>query len=165
MLRKLLVLGAASGAMCLLPALASAQPQAGDWELTLVGSGSSNKSVNKGSFDVTAGLGYFLTKNAEVQIRQGVGYADAGVGTVWTGSTYGAFDWHFDLDQWQPFVGANIGAGYGTGEPDWNAGLEGGVKFYVHRHAFIFGQAAYEFDLKDSDNSGFLFSVGIGTNW
>lgn len=165
MLRKLLVLGAASGALCLLPAMASAQPQAGDWELTLVGSGTANKDLNQASIGATAGVGYFFTKNAEVQVRQGIGYTDYNFGTQWSGSTYGAFDWHFDLDRWQPFIGANIGAGYGTGKPDWNAGLEGGVKYYVHRHAFVFGQAAYEFSLEDSDNSGFIFSLGIGTNW
>ncbi len=176
MLRKLLMLGAVTGAVALMPALASAQPQAGDWELTLVGSGVSNKELNGANFAATAGLGYFFTKNAEVAVRQGVSYIDAdhdlvtadstGGGTTWTGNTTAAFDWHFDLDRWQPFLGINAGVGYGDGKPTWNAGLEGGVKYYVHRHAFVFGQVAYEFDLKGKFGDGqFLYSLGIGTNW
>jgi hypothetical protein len=176
MLRKLLVLGAVAGAVCLLPSLASAQPQAGDWELTLVGSGVSSKKLNSASIAGTAGLGYFFTKNAEVAVRQGVSYQDldhdltqgdsTGGGTTWTGNTTVAADWHFDLDRWQPFVGVNIGMGYGDGKPTYNAGVEGGVKYYIHRHAFVFGQLAYEFDLKGKAGDGqFLYSLGIGTNW
>jgi hypothetical protein len=169
-------LGAASGALCLLPAMASAQPQAGDWELTLVGSGISSKKLNAATMAGTAGIGYFFTKNAEVALRQSIGYVDAdhtltngdraAGGTTWTGASYGAFDWHFDLDQWQPFLGVNVGASYGTGKPVWNAGLEGGVKYYLHRHAFVFGQVAYEFDLQGKAGDGqVLYSLGIGTNW
>jgi hypothetical protein len=168
-------LGAVTGAVCLMPALASAQPQAGDWELTLVGSGTGNKELTGANLNASAGLGYFFTKNAEVAVRQSIGYADldhdingdsTGGGTNWVGNTTVAFDWHFDLDRWQPFLGINAGVGYGEGKPTYNAGLEGGVKYYVHRHAFVFGQVAYEFDLKGKFGDGsFLYSAGIGTNW
>ncbi len=173
MLRNFVVLGVVG----LLPALAFAQPQANDWELTLNGTGTNNKQFNAASAGVGVGIGYFLTQNAEVAVRQSVNYLDAdhdalgkkieGGKTMWNGATRVALDWHFDLDRFQPFLGVNGGYVYGDGVKDtWIAGLEGGLKYYVHRNAFIFGLAEYQFDLRGKFGDGqMVYNLGIGTNW
>ncbi|HEY8667848.1 MAG TPA: hypothetical protein VIL86_14365 [Tepidisphaeraceae bacterium] len=165
MLRKLVVLG-----VLVVPALAFAQPKAGQFELTLSGVGSNDKEFRSGSAGVNLGLGYFATQNAEISIRQSVSYSDSdqsGGGTSWDGSTRVAFDWHFDLDRWQPFLGISGGYKYGDNTRDtWIAGLEGGVKYYVHSNTFIYGIAEYQFDLRGRFGDGaFVYGLGIGTNW
>ncbi len=172
MLRKLIVLGVVG----LLPALAFAQPQAGNWELTLQGSGSGNKELSAANLGAAAGVGYFFTKNAEVGIRQGISYSDfdhdakghrTGGGTSWDGSTAVFGDWHFDLDRWQPFAGVSLGYVYGDSTDDtWIAGLEGGVKYYLQRAAFIYATVAYQFDLNEAFGDGqFVYGLGIGVNF
>lgn len=172
MLRKLIVLGVVG----LLPALAFAQPQAGDWELTLNGAGTGNKELSAASLGAGAGVGYFFTKNAEVGIRQAISYSDydhdndghrTGGGTSWDGGTSVFGDWHFDLDRWQPFAGVSLGYVYGDSTNDtWIAGLEGGVKYYLHRNAFLYGSVEYQFDLRGAFGDGqFVYNLGIGVNF
>src|SRR3982750_4607786 len=107
MLRKFFV----AVALVLLPAAAAnAQFQAGDWELTLGGSGSNGPDFNGTTFAVNGSLGYFLTKEFEIGVRQSIGFNDIGVaGGDWAGSTRIAVDYHFDLGRWQPYIGGNIG--------------------------------------------------------
>jgi hypothetical protein len=172
MLRKLIVLGVVG----LLPALAFAQPQAGDWELTLNGSGTGNKDLSAANIGAGIGVGYFFTKSAEVGVRQNISYSDidhdnqgdrTGGGTAWNGETRAFFDWHFDLDRFQPFVGVNGGYAYGdTTRDTWIAGLEGGLKYYIHRNAFLFGTVEYQFDLRGEFGDGnFVYNLGIGVNF
>src|SRR5258706_4833754 len=74
MLRKALFVVAA---LAMIPTVAQAQNfQAGNWELTLGGGGSSNKGLTQGSFNVNGSIGYFLTKDLEIALRQQVSYAD-----------------------------------------------------------------------------------------
>jgi hypothetical protein len=149
-------------------------PKRGDWEMTLGGSGSSDKDIDVGNASIGGSIGYFLTKDWELSLRQGVIFADSGEGTdFWNGTTRAAVDYHFDIDAVQPFVGANFGGFYGDSITDtWAAGLEGGLKFYVKPETFIFVLGEYQWLFKDSagaednfDNGRFLYSLGIGFNF
>src|SRR5690349_8180267 len=109
MLRKLMVVAA----FALLPAMAAhAQFQAGDWELTLGANAAHGPDLNGVNLAGTGTLGYFLTKEVELGVRQSIGYSDTSAGSngsSWNASTRLALDYHFDLGRWQPYVGANIG--------------------------------------------------------
>src|SRR3954452_25264544 len=76
----------------------------GPFELTLTGSGASNRDVNSGNFNFNVGFGYFILDKLEITGRQSIGYNDPEVGptgVAWSSSL--AIDYHFDLDRWQPF--------------------------------------------------------------
>jgi hypothetical protein len=171
MLRKFFV----AAALMLLPAAAaSAQFQAGDWELTLGGSGSNGPDFNGTTWAVNGGLGYFLTKEFEIGVRQSIAYTDIGVeGGAWNGSTRVALDYHFDLGRWQPYIGGNIGFVYGDGVHDtWEAAPEAGVKFFVNSTTFIQVGVEYQFffdedsDASDAFSDGqFIYGLNIGFRW
>jgi opacity protein-like surface antigen len=172
MLRKIVLL-AALGVFLLPAAVAQAQFEEGDWELTLFGSGASNEDVEVGSFELGASLGYFLTDGLEVAARQSVSYSDFNNGTNLNGSTAVVLDFHFDLDRFQPFIGAGLGYAYGdTVQDTFFAGPEGGVKYFVNSTTFIFAIIQYQFFFDDEDDVGdvfddglFFYGVGIGVTW
>ena len=163
MLRKLYLVPVL--ALLALPALASAQFEAGNWEMRLSGSGSNDQDFWTFDINVNLGLGYFMTKEAEIGVRQGLIYADGG--SSWAGQTVAFADYHFDMDRWQPYVGANIGYTYGDNVSDaWIAGPEIGVKYFVNSTTFIDVNGAYEFNLEEGlDNGGFIYGLGIGFKW
>lgn len=170
MLRKLMVVAA----LALLPAAAAhAQFQAGDWELTLSGQGSNGPDFDGTQWSVNGNIGYFLTKELEVNLRQTVGYSDLVAGTAWNGSTRIGVDYNFDMGRWVPYVGANIGYVYGDGVNDsWTAGPEAGIKFFVNSTTFVQLGAEYQFffdqgsDASQAFSDGqFLYSLGIGFRW
>ena len=166
MLRKFFV----AAALMLLPAAAAnAQFQAGDWELTLGGSGSNGPDFNGTSWAVNGSIGHFLTKEFELGVRQAIGYTDlAGVdGSAWNGSTRIFADYHFDMDRWQPYIGAFIGYIYGdVAEESWVAGPEIGVKYFVNSTTFIDVNGAYAFNLEEGlDEGSFFYQLGIGFRW
>jgi len=179
MLRKSFGIAALGLGLSLVPAsTASAQQylDQGTWEFTLTGSGASNQDVNAGNFGVQASIGYFLVDQLEIQARQTLNYADAdnvGGGTSWSASTAAAIDYHFDLDRWQPFIGAGIGYSYGKNTNDTAfAGPEAGVKYFVKDDTFIYGLVQYQFffnsgdDVSDAFQDGsFLYALGIGFTW
>jgi hypothetical protein len=146
-----------------LPALAQAQFEAGDWELTLSGTGNNDHDFETGSAAVSGSLGYFVTEQIEIAVRQGVVWADGG--SAWNGDTRLAVDYHFNFaDKIVPFVGANIGYQYGDGiSDDWIAGPEIGVKFFLNTTTFIQVTAAYNFALCEGlDEGAFFYGLGIG---
>ena len=170
MLRKLMVVAA----LALLPAMAAqAQFQQGDYELTLSGSGSNGPDFNVTDFGVNGNLGYFLTKELEVGVRQSASYADdQGAGSAWFGSTRLALDYHFDLGRVQPYIGGNIGYQYGDIHNTWEAAPEAGIKWFVNSTTFIQLGVEYQFFFdQDSDASSsfsdgrFLYGLGIGFRW
>ena len=75
--------------------------------------------------------------------------------------------YHFDLDRWQPYIGANIGYQYGDNVNDsWLAGPEAGVKYFVNATTFIDANVAYEFNLEEGlDDGAFFYGLGIGFKW
>lgn len=148
-------------------------PEKGDWELTLGGSGSSDRHFESGGIGFSGSIGYFLTEHWELALRQSYNYADNGAGDSWNASTRAAVDFHFDLNRLQPFIGVNLGGLYGKRVDDsWAAGLEAGLKYYVKPKTFIFVQGEYDWLFNDSDRidnnfdeGAFVYSLGIGFNF
>ena len=168
MLRKALF-GSFVIALAMVPSFAKADFQAGNWELTLGGSGNSNKGITQGSFTANGSLGYFLTKDLEVAFRQAVGYADFNAGTTVTASSRVAVDYHFDLGNWKPFVGANLGYAYGGhGVKDtWEVAPEAGIKYFLNTTTFAYGMAEYQIYFSHGngaafDKGSFVYSLGLG---
>ena len=167
MLRKVLFVVAA---LALIPTITKADFKAGDLELTLGGGGASNKALTSNSISVNGSLGYFLTKDLELSVRQSASYAKiAHGGDLFTGSTRAAVDYHFDLGNFKPFVGGNIGYAYGTrGFTDtWEGGPEAGVKYFLNSTTFIFGQVEYQIFFRHGsgasfDKGSFVYSLGLG---
>ena len=166
-----------AAALSVLPAVAAnAQFQQGDYELTLSGQGSNGPDFDGTTWSVDGQLGYFFTKELEASIRQTVSYSDvgtAGGGSAWNGATRIALDYNFDMGRIVPYLGANVGFVYGDGVNDtWEAGPEGGVKFFVNSTTFIKLGVEYEFffdngdDASDAFSDGqFIYSLGIGFRW
>lgn len=156
---------------CLTLTVSQAQPKAGDWEFTIGGGGQTfDADFDEGAFNVSTEVGYFLNDNFEVAVRQGLGYTSNG--GDWNGRTTVAGDWHFQLGKFVPFIGANAGYLYGTGNDVWGIGPEAGVKFYVHQQTFIFVRGDYLFTFDDADDAderfddgSFGFTVGVGFNF
>ena len=65
MLRKFLFVVVA---LALVPTFAKADFKTGDFELTLGGSGASNKGLTRGGFGANGSLGYFLSKDIEIAV-------------------------------------------------------------------------------------------------
>ena len=93
------------------------------------------------------------------------------MGSSWNATTRGALDYHFDLGRFWPFVGGNIGYIYGDDVADtWEAGIEGGLKFFVNSTTFVLGMLEYEWFLDNDGNDGFsdgqwIYIVGLGFRW
>jgi len=172
MLRKFVLV--ALFAMFLVPAAAQAQFDEGDWEMFVAGSGASDSGFDNTSLSLSLSLGYFFNDNLEAGVRQGIVFSDTDAGgSDFAATTAGFVDFHFDLDRWQPFVGAFIGYSYGDDvEESWVAGPEGGVKYFVKDDTFIYGLIQYQFffnsgdDVSDAFQDGsFLYALGIGFTW
>ncbi len=121
--------------LCVLPAIASAQPRAQDWEISLGGGGNNNRGFTEATFAVNGSIGYFFSPQLELSFRQGVTYADQNNGTVWQGNSRVALDYHFTnaFGKLVPYVGGNVGYAYGDNFNDtWEAAPEAGLKYYVH---------------------------------
>jgi outer membrane protein W len=150
-------------------------PEKGDWEVQLGAGGSNDADFENGGFNVDGTLGYYVTDNLEVALRQSVSYNDTGGESSWNGTTRAAVDYHFPLldNRLRPFIGANLGYVYGdTVDDTWAAGPEAGAKFYVKDETFLFGRAEYQFlfddgdDLEDEFSDGqWIYTVGIGFNF
>jgi hypothetical protein len=163
MLRKVYLIPAL--ALFLLPAIARAQFEQGNWELTLAGQGSNDQDFRTYQASVQASLGYFMSKEFEVGVRQNIAWADGG--SAWGGQTRGFVDYHFDLDRLWPFVG--ISAGYNYGEDvtdDWIGGLEVGAKYFLNSTTFVMAVAGYDFALCEGlDEGGFVYSLALGVKF
>jgi hypothetical protein len=164
MLRKFFVIPAL--AVMLLPAVSFAQFEQGDWELTLVGSGGSDRDLDSTVLSAGGSLGYFLSPEVEVGVRQSVGFSDIeGGDSTFDGITRAFLLYHFDLDRWQPFVGVNGGYRYGDlTVDDMVGGLEGGVKWFANNTTFIYATIGYDVLLRRSwrDSGGWVYGLGIG---
>lgn len=143
------------------------------WELTLNGNAYNDNSFHEGGFNVSGSVGYFLDETWEVSLRQNFGYVDSGGDNVYTASTRVGVDYHFDLGQFRPFVGANIGFLYGDAFRDtWAAGPEAGLKYFVNDTTFLYGTVGYDVFFRNAsdaegnfDDGQFVYTVGIGFRW
>lgn len=142
----------------------------GTWELLLSAAGSSDTEFDNGGIGVNIGVGYFVADGLELGLRQNLSYSGTSSGSGWNGSTRFAVDYHFDLDRWQPFIGANIGYIYGDDTSDtWAAGPEAGVKFFIKQEAFLYAIVEYQFYFNSSDSASdnfddgqWNYAVGVG---
>lgn len=168
-MKKLLVLLVIG--IFVLPFAAQAEYQAGDRELQLIGSGTSDNSLDNTIFTTELSFGYFFTPNLEALIRQGIGVVDIeGGGSDWNGATRLGVDYHFDLDVWQPYIGVIAGYLYGdTTVESFVAGPEAGVKYFVNNTTFVNLGIEYEFVFEDADEADeafddgrFVYVLGIG---
>jgi hypothetical protein len=162
----------------IVPSLAMAQQQYGftpqDWEFTLQGTGTSDDELENNTLSLEFSLGYFLSKNLELGLRQGIGYSDPKDGNdTWNASTRGFADYHIDLQQWQPFLGVNFGYLYGDDvNESWTAGPEVGVKYFVKPNTFIHLLVEYNATFDDADTADeafddgrFVYALGMGIAW
>ncbi|WP_111494040.1 MULTISPECIES: hypothetical protein [Marinobacter] len=157
----------------LAPTLALAEPQTGDRLFTLTGSGSSDTDFDNNTAAFSFDLGQFFTDNTAMGLRQSVGFSDTSDNSSWSGATRLFADYHFDADEWQPFVGANFGGIYGDDvDETFFAGPEAGVKYYVKPKTFITFQTEYQVffdsasDADDNfDDGAWAYSAGIGFNF
>lgn len=162
----------AAGLLCL-PLAAQAVPVAGDRELTLSGSGSSDRDFDNNSLGATLEYGVYFTDRTEVGIRQSFSVADRPGDTSWSGATRVYADYHFGGPTWVPYVGASVGGFYGEDiDETFAAGPELGVKYYVQPNTFILAQAEYQFLFDDADevddsfdDGVFLYNFGVGMNF
>jgi hypothetical protein len=148
------------------PAALAAPAGERKWELTLIGTGTSDKKFDDNVVAANVNLGYYLTDQHEVAVRQNVGLSNESGDNSFTGETKLAYDFHFDFGQDQrviPFVGANVGYLYGEDvDNTFTAGLEGGLKCYVNDTTFIFGSVAYQWNFEHGDDADSQFDDG---NW
>jgi hypothetical protein len=175
MFRKGLILAALAAAF--FPAIAKADFQQGDMELTLSGNANGGNDFDGIAGGITGSIGWFATDQLEVGLRQSIAYTDINTppnaGGQLSGSTRVFADFHFDMGQWQPFVGVNLGYAYGDGVADtWEAAPEGGVKYFVNSTTFIYGMVEYQFFFDDADevdnafdDGQFVYSLGIGVKF
>jgi len=155
----------------LLPVFVSAeQPSYGfhkaDYEFTLSGSGSSDHNLRRTDFATSLGLGYFLTDNFEIALRQDFGLNRGD--SSWDGASTLAIDYHFNLGRVQPLFGANFGYSYGDGIKDqWGAGPEAGVKVFINQTTFIRALVQYEFPVAQSflSDGRFIYGLGLGVRF
>lgn len=146
----------------------NAQLHQGSTELTLSGSGSSDKQFHDTNLDANVGIGYMLTNELEIGIRQGASYQHSdGGGDNLVGETRAALDWNFDLGKLQPYVGATLGARYGDGV-SYIAGPEVGIRYWMNTDTAIFVSAAYDFSSKDfsglrneASDGQFVYRAGL----
>lgn len=169
MWRKKIFLVALLG-LLLAPCAAMAEFQMGDKEFTLNGTGSSDNDFDTTVLSVEASLGYFLSNNLEVLVRQGGSVVDVPGDNVWNGSTRLGLDYHFNLQTWQPFVGVSIGGLYGDSvKEQFIAGPEVGVKAFVNTTTFILASVEYEFLFENADefddqfdDGRYVYALGVG---
>jgi hypothetical protein len=143
-------------------------------ELILSGNGSSDESFDGTVFSASGSLGYFLTDNFEALIRQDISYSEVqGSSDLWNGGTRLGIDYHFNIEAFYPFVGANLGYLYGdTVEEQFVAGPQTGIKYFANSTTFILGLVEYEFFFQDTnkandnfDQGRFVYNIGIGFIW
>lgn len=171
-----------SVAVVTLPALAigsaamaqeAAGPSAGDWEVTLSGSGSSDSDFDTNSIGLTGSAGQYLNNNVLVGVRQTLNFADTEDDNTTTGATRLFADYVFDLGRFRPFIGAGLGGIYGEDvNNSFSAGPEAGLKYYADNNTFIYAMTEYQFTFQDSDqideaydDGGWFHAVGVGFNF
>jgi hypothetical protein len=147
---------------------------AGDKSFTLSGTGASDKDFDTTTFGTTGELGWFLSDELELGIRQSVNVlALDNADDRWAGASRGFADYHFGKGTVVPYLGANIGAIYGEDVHDTGAaGLETGLKFFVKDKTFIALQVEYDFLFDNAnqidnqfDDGAFFYTLGIGFNF
>jgi|GEM_PF-256364 len=150
---------------------------AGEQEITLSGTGSSDRNVDIGSFGLSGDLGWYASDRFVFGVRQSLVYASVEGGRskddFWSGATRGYIDYHFSDSAFRPFLGASLGGIYGDGISDSGfAGVEAGAKYYVLPKTFMLGRAEYQWFFRKTreadnnfDDGAWAYTVGLGYNF
>ena len=154
--------------------LLQAAPAAGDREVTIQGTGTSRQRFRQQRL-FRAGQLWLVHERPRRMGSPPVGDHDQHQRTdaSWNGGTFVFYDWHFDADAWQPYIGASLGYLYGEDTNEtFGAGPELGVKYYVQDKTFINASAQYQFLFDDSDqiddvydDGAIFYGLGIGYNF
>jgi hypothetical protein len=141
---------------------------AGPFEVTVAASGSNNRGFTTGGFSVAGSVGYFVVPFLEIAARDNWTYSDLGSGYGWQNTARAAIDFNIPLNNFEPYIGANIGY-FASHNPDaWSplAAPEVGLKFLFTQNVFIYGQVEYDFFWRDTgntfNNGQFVYNVGLG---
>lgn len=171
-LAALLVVASASTAMAQSatqpPYSPQVGPRAGDYEVTLSGSGSSTNDFDSNTFGATGSFGWFATDMIEPGFRQSFGFSlGDDVTDTWNGQSVVFVDFVFDLGRFRPYAGAFVGGFYGKGvEDDGIYGLEGGLKYYVNEATFVQLGASYGPSFSEAFDQAILnYTLGVGFNF
>lgn len=120
---------------------------AGTREVTLGGSGSSNRDLDDSAGSIDFSYGAYLSPRSQWVFRQSATYvnpdnADSG----WAASSRLGYNYHLSADgKTRPYLGVNAGRIYGDTVADsWTAGLEAGAKVFVKEQTFIYAAASYD---------------------
>lgn len=153
-------------------------PKLGERELSISGTGSSDQKFTSGGFGVSGDMGWYLRDDIVAGVRQSINYAKinwAGLeGNFWNGSTRGYVNYQFLTDNVRPFVGGSLGGIYGDEvQNSAFAGLETGLKYYVHPKTYFLTRVEYQFlfestnEVTDAfkDNGAWAYTVGLGYNF
>jgi hypothetical protein len=149
-------------------------PEAGDWELTLSGNGTSNNDFDGHVLGASGSIGKYIHENVLLGARQSVNFADVENGDdVINAATRGFADYVFNLGRLRPYVGVSAGGIYGEQVNDtFAAGPEVGLKYYADNNTFVFAQSEYQITFTDADEAGeaaddgqFFHTIGIGFNF
>ncbi|MFT3785560.1 MAG: hypothetical protein QM770_05275 [Tepidisphaeraceae bacterium] len=150
-------------------------PTGKEWELTLLGAGTSANDFDSGGFQFSADVRYNFTDQWALGVMQSFGYSDFG-DSSWSGGTRiaGYYNFNYEPDQRVvPFVGLELGYLYGDATNDtFAAGPIAGLKWYVNDTTFLFGSVTYEFlfdntsDIdSNTDDGQFVYGLGVGFNF
>lgn len=146
-------------------------PVKGDRELTIAGTGSSDQDVDNGTYGISGDIGWYLSDNFQLGLRQSFNYVQVEGGDDRSnGATRAFVNYHFDLGAARPFVGLSAGGIYGDGVDDTGfGGPEAGLKYYVRQKTFLFARAEYQYFFESSDDiednfedGSFAYGVGVG---
>lgn len=149
-------------------------PAAGVQEVTLGGSGGSDRKFNDTTLSVQGSWGRYIDSSAMWGVRQTINVRDSEESnTVFNGATRVFYDYHFGTGATRPFIGANVGAFYGRDVRNtFSAGPEIGVKHWLQSNVFVSAMAEYQFlfrsgrDARDRyDDGALLYSVNLGYNF
>lgn len=166
MLRKITV---SALALLALPAIASAQFEQGDYSFTLSGFVGAPKDTSGVATGIKTELGYFLTKELQIGIRQDVSFIDNNEDTPgvdssgWGGRSAAMAAFHFDMGALQPYIAVVAGYEY----PEFVEGTpfvapEVGIKYFVNGTTYLYGNVAYYYTTSFPTNSFFEGGFGVG---
>jgi hypothetical protein len=148
-------------------------PVAGDLEMSVgLGGAAFDEDLDEGAVGPELSIGYFLTDNIAVGVRQFVGVYDEEQEREFNGATRAFVDYHlrFLPHRVFPYVGLTAGGTYGDEIKQALAvGAELGLKGYIWPKTFIFGGAGYQALVTDwegfQEDSNILFNGGVGFNF
>jgi hypothetical protein len=152
----------------------SGGPVAGTQEITLGGSGGSDKSFDDTTLSLQGSWGKYLNSTSMWGVRQTINVRDSEESnTIFSGATRVFYDYHFGTAPTRPFIGASFGGFYGRDVRNtFSAGPELGVKHWLKSDVFIGAMVEYQFlfrsgrDARDRyDDGALLYSVNLGYNF